>query len=45
LLPNISTNITSWYDLQKALEVKLSETFNESDYILYELQTESFTTF
>lgn len=45
LLPNISTNITSGADLQKALEIKLGEDFKEENYILYELQTESFTTF
>ncbi len=44
ILPNISANITSGNDLQKALELKIWENINE-DFIVYEFTTQTFTSF
>ena len=45
ILPNISTNLTSWNDLSKALSLKLSENFEEENYYVYEISTQTFTSF
>ncbi len=45
ILPNISTNITSWKDFIAALSMKLWENFEEENYYVYEIATQSFTSF
>ena len=45
VLPNISISIKDWVDLYKVLNYKLDEEFKETNYILYEFETTTFTDF
>lgn len=45
ILPNISANIITWEDFWLVLNKKLNETFSESNYLIYEIETQKLTDF